>query len=270
MRQYTPIMLAVQVTLVGQILIAGFERTVQPASVIARASSGAALLSSELLWLNPAATADTLPLNASVFYAPSRFGLTELASFGVLTGMQWQGWNVAGGIQSFGFSLYRETSVSAAAATMLRPGVAAGIAVHWHHVSVSRYGNGNTFSIDVGSSLALSEMFRFGAAIQNITGAGFGVDDDIPRSMTAGFAIPLERFGTFTIDAVKQEQGAAAYRTGVQLKVHGSVTVSAGTQSDTGILFGGCSFIVLSFRLDYAVSLHPVLGMSQTIGIIIE
>jgi hypothetical protein len=270
MRQYKIFVLAIQVILSVQHIYCGFERTVQPAAVTGRGYSGTAQLQQENVGTNPAAVSTYDAFRMSLFYTPSPYQLPQLASFGVMSGMALGPARMAVGYQTFGFALYRETAGMLSIGGELGDGIHAGVTLQLAHLSVERYGSAVTALIDAGCLYSLTGTTSFGLAVQNLTGAGFGADDDIPRTLLMGLSQTVEGIAVLNADIVHDSRYPVAYRAGADLPLHEFVVIRAGVDGGTERLFGGFSLSVLPFRIDYAVTAHPVLGLSHTIGITVQ
>ncbi|MFZ4620934.1 MAG: hypothetical protein ACOYNS_10260 [Bacteroidota bacterium] len=267
MRQYKVFVILIQVILSMQTMRAGFERTAQPTSVLARAYSGVAVFSSDNLWINPASLAHEHELSACTFYCPSPFGLKQLSNYGLILNGTYSSWVFGFGFQSFGFSLYQENTGSLNCGFNISEDISVGTAVHLDHLNIERYGTGVRTVIDAGFIYSMSNAFTIGSAIQNITGSSFGDDDDIPQKISLGIAYRYGEWGMITSDIVKDIRYQLYYNLSIDIYPQENIRLCAGIDSSTSMLTGGAGISILGILISYGVSSHAVLGMTHSIGI---
>lgn len=270
MRQYKIIALVIQVILLAQTNYCGFERTAQPAAVIGRGLSGSALLQFENLWINPVSVIAAASFRSSIFYTPSQFQLPQLSNYGLISGTSFGAMSVAVGLQSFGFSLYRETDGFLALGSMIGEDAGVGFNFHLYHLSIMNYGSSVSGVIDLGVLYRITDAVSVAAVIHNLSGADFGTDDDIPRTMVAGISLTVAPLAVVNADVVKEMRYSPTIRVGTDVQLHDHFTVRAGVTSGTSRLFGGFSVSILPLRMDYGFSSHADLGPTHSIGISIE
>ena len=268
MKQYKVFILLIQVFLIIQISLSGFERIAQPTSVFSKAMSGSAVFNTDNVWLNPASIAMNSLFSTSVFYSPSPFELPQLSHYGLLMATNFNEINVAAGFTSFGFSLYRETVFSLSVGAKLTEAFAAGISIHGEHLSIQSYGSALSPVFDAGAIISLSNNFNLGVSLNNISRSSFGKDDDIPQTFLSGFSYTFLENATLTADLVHDIRYSTEYRAGIEFSPHEIITLRAGTQSGQSRIFGGIEIALFSLRISYGIATHTELGLSHSIGII--
>ncbi len=267
MRQYKVFVTLIQVILTVQISVAGFERTSQPASVLARAFGGTGIFSSDNLWLNPASIAHENKLRGTVFYTPSPFQLDQLAGYGMIVTDNISIGTFGFGVQSFGFSLYRETIGSISAAYPVSNEIAVGASFHLYHLSIERYGTGIRPVIDIGALYSLADAITIGTSIQNVTGSSFGGDDDIPQKISSGFSLSIEQLVMVTADIVKDIRYPVYSNGSIEIYPHELLTLRFGIDGSSSMFSAGIAINLFSIQFNYGVSSHPILGLTHTIGV---
>ncbi|NUN70530.1 MAG: hypothetical protein HUU02_12540 [Bacteroidetes bacterium] len=270
MRQYRSFVLAIQVILALQHLYGGFERHAQPASLTGRAGAGVALASDAHLWLNPAVHAGFARRSVTMFSMPSPFQLPQLTTHGAAVADTIAGFGLAAGFLRFGSTLYREQSVTAAVARSVEDNVSVGLAFHLSHIAVQDYGSAFAVQWDAGFRFRLSSVVSLGASVHNITGAHFGEADDIPRLFLFGTALHLPEGILLAADLVKDVRYPLFVRIGAEVPLHPSFSLRAGMDSSADRLTGGLSVTVSPFRAEYAIGIHPALGLQHTFGLRFE
>ncbi len=267
MRQYKVFGFFIQVILCVHCSFCGFERTSQPTPVFARAYSGAAFYDDANLWLNPAALSKVSSFQSSLFYSPSPFQLHQLSNYGLITVHPFEFMNVGIGLTSFGFSLYRETMVSVSGGAMFTESFSAGISLHYCHLFIEKYGSSSNGTVDLGAICSVTDGLNLGFSLNNLTGAAFGGDDDIPQLFLTGLSYQIIENAVVHIDIVKDVRYTTTYRAGFELSPHDIVIIRGGTHGEPSRLFGGLGITIAPFQINYAVATHSELGLTHSIGI---
>jgi len=267
MRQYKLFVCFIQVILFVQPVLSGFERNSQPTAAFSMAFSGVGMFLAENLWINPASIAQISNVQLSLFYSPSPFHLKQLSNYGLISAYHSSVANISFGVQSFGFSLYKESLVSIGTAKMVTDGLSIGLNTQLYHVSIDRYGSSSTAVIDLGAIYSATDKINVGLAIQNVTGSTFGEDDDIPRGIVTGLSYTIEEIVTVNGDLIKDIRYPVFYRMGIILQPVETITVSAGSDGSTSRLFGGIGILVSPFKINYGIATHAELGLIHSIGI---
>lgn len=266
--QYKVFIVLFQVFLFAQFLYGSFERTAQPTSLFSRAMSGSAMFTTSNVWLNPASLAKNSLFTTSLFYSPSPFQLHQLSNYGLTAVNNFNGVSCAAGFSSFGFSLYKETTISFSAATYFTEYFAAGFSIHTNHLSIQSYGTAATVVFDVGAIFSVAENINIGTSFNNINRSTFGSDDDIPQTFITGFSyVPYEKL-TISFDLVHDIRYSTGYRTGIEFSPLDVLILRAGTQGKESRLFGGIGISILSFQIDYGIATHTELGLTHSVGLI--
>ncbi len=265
--QYKVFIVFFQVFLVVQILHSSFERTAQPTSLFSRAMSGSAFFNNSNVWLNPASLAKNSLFTTSMFYSPSPFQLHQLSNFGFIAANNFNGINISAGFSSFGFSLYKETTVSFSTATFFTESFAAGLNIHTNHLSIHTYGSATSIVFDIGAIFSVTEEFTIGASFNNISRSTFGADDDIPQTIITGVSYTPFEMMAIALDIVHDIRYSTGYRAGIEFSPLEVITIRAGIQEKESRLFGGLGINVHLFQIEYGISTHTELGLTHSIGV---
>lgn len=267
MRQYKVFGFFIQVILCVHCSFCGFERTSQPTSAFARAYSGTALYDANNLWLNPAAISKDTSFQSSLFYSPSPFQLDQLSNYGLITIHPFDFVNIGVGLTSFGFSLYRESTVSISGGAMMTDVFSAGMSVHLGHLSIEKYGSSSSGTFDLGAIYSVTDELNVGFSLNNLTGATFGEEDDIPQVFLTGVSYRMAENAFVNFDLIKDIRYKTTYRAGFEFSPHDIVIIRGGAHGEPSRLFGGLGITIAPFQINYAVSTHSELGLTHSIGI---
>ena len=267
MRQYKVLLILIQVILSMESAVAGFERVAQPTTVFAGAYSGVASFTSDNLWLNPASIDRQSAMQTSLFYSPSPFQLKQLSNYGAIVSGTFEGFRLAGGVQSAGFNLYKETSGTLCVSFDLSGSFSAGVSLQLYHLSIERHGTALQPAFDAGCIVQLSEMVTFGSVLRNISGTGFGKDDDIPQELCSGITIQAESWGKLSVDITKDVRYPVGYSAGFELKPFDPVSIHVGINGSNSILTAGMKIELFTISFQYGVASHQVLGLTHSFGV---
>jgi len=174
---------------------------------------------------------------------------------------------VAAGVQTTGFSLYRETLGMLTWSGQVTDGIACGLSSRLYHLSIAQYGTAFVAGIDIGAVAQVSEFVSVGISIMNLNGADIGSDDDIPRSIGAGISIRPVSELTVCADIVKDLRYEESIRIALEFSPFEMFMLSAGIQSEPARVFGGISVTATPITFHYGVGTHADLGLSHSIGI---
>jgi len=267
MQQYKLFILLIQVICGWSFLCAGFERTAQPTSVFARAFSGVAMQTESNVWINPASLASLTSFRSTIFYSPSPFQLSQLTNYGLLVAKDFYVVQTGIAVSSFGFTLYRETTGSIIFANRMLDKFSFGASISLYHLSIAEYGSAASLAFDVGGIYSLTDEVNIGVAINNLNGAAFGEDDDVPQTFLAGISYHIIDDAAVNFDLVKDVRYEPTYRASVEFSPHEIMVLRAGIQGEPSRLFGGIGVTILPFTVDYGIATHADLGLTHSIGI---
>lgn len=269
MRQYKLFVMLIQaLACIGLPVQAGFERIPQPSSVFARGFSGVSMYDADNLWLNPASQTAVSTFQSSVFYSPSPFQLPQLSNSGLIVATNLDFVNIGFGLNTFGFSLYRESVGTMAISDSVTNNLVVGVGINVNYVSIDRYGSRTFVGFDVGMIANIFENVSVGTALHNFNRPALGTgDDEIPQQIIAGISIQMSNSAVVNFDLVKDIRYPFSYRVGVQYELHEIVTIRSGITEEPSRLFGGIGIAISMFRLDYGVASHTELGLTHSLGI---
>ncbi len=246
--------------------VAGFERRYSGSRALA---TGATLCAfGEDPWsfyYNPAHAADLSEL--SVFFVPSLFGIQEVKS----TGIAYRGniWGIDFGTaaQTFGFDLYRENVFTVNLSVPVYDFLFVGTNVNTNHLYVKDYGTDLSISVDAGMKLMLSDNFSIGFMATNLNSTSATLSEDrLPQVFTAGVGFESEDLAV-GLEYFKELGFPSSVKIAAEYSPLNFIRVGVGSSSGTNSFNAGVAVRFLSFRLEYGVMFHQVLGATQSFGI---
>lgn len=223
--------------------------------------------SSDAVFLNPAGLARLHGLEASTFYSRP-FGLKELAYTTATFAYPMNGYTPAIGIQTYGYSVYRENSFYFSLARQFQDRIFFGATMKYQSLSIKDYGTGGTLGIDLGIIVQANEIFAVGCTARNINRPQIGRNDEnLPQVMAAGImARPLLSL-IFTFDIYKDIRFPIEARSGIEYQVIKNLFLRAGIATDPARHSLGFGLNLKGFQIHYAYYSHQYLSASHQISI---
>jgi hypothetical protein len=250
-------------------LEAAFERSpIEPFSRGRRAESFGRLGAPYSTLGNPAFSPDlTIPWVMGGL-TPSPFGLPELSSGFVAAVIPTAIGPVTGDLSATGFSLYREGTARIGVAAMMAPELAACVRFSLSYLSIAGYGAAAAPGIDVGCAWRPLTFLSFGWMVERVNSpplSRFG--DRLPAVMMfEASANPFSR-SEIWIAAREEPDFPAEVRFGCSLQIHQSLLLRLSTCNNPSEISCGADLLFDPVVFVYAVSFHPVLGATHSIGL---
>lgn len=219
------------------------------------------------LFANPASVVEHQ--SQASFYYIRYYGLSELADVAATLSYPTQWGVVSGGVHTYGFELYRETSLQLS--WMYRyDKLKSAICIHYDHIAFpSPYGSDGSLGFDVGILFPLSEKLDIGAMATNLNRPAVGVDaQKRPRLMSIGLAYkPLDK-GIILIDILKDVRYPIATRVGVEYPLVDALVMRAGVGSRPVNTTFGAGFSIKQWQINLSAERHQELGWSPGIDVV--
>jgi hypothetical protein len=242
-------------------VIAGFERSVGGARARALGSAYAAL--SNDAWAptcNAGGLAQLHSCEASFFFSPQPFAVTELSSAEAAVAVPTPYGVIGFSGRRYGYDLYREVSGMFSYANTLS-GIGIGLSIGYQSVSIARYGSAGTLGIDAGLLAPITDSFRWGFSVQNLNAPAVGASaEKLPQTFTGGIAyLPLPSVA-LAIDYRKETGSEPSPRFGIECRPVDALALRCGCSGEPSEFSGGFGIRWSLFRLDYAFTSHQDLG----------
>lgn len=251
------------------VVLAAFE----PREIGARAggvggASVAALNDSWSSWHNPSGLSQLRIQTVSLFYSPAPFGLKELA-FGALAYVHpTEVGCLAISASRFGFDLYKETTVALSYSNSYHQAVAFGLSLRYHRLDIDRYGSAVAIGLDAGILIVPLENLRVGFIISNLNAPTIGVTNErIPQVYAMGFSYtPVEKLAIL-VKVEKDLRFPTSVKAGVEYRLLDFLALRTGLVTMPSKVTAGMGVLRSHFSLDYAVQIHPELGVTHQFSV---
>ncbi len=247
-----------------------FEPVPQAPWVTAGASSSLFPSCAATLFENPASTGllDGWSVSAS---ASRPFGLERLDRASLAGALPWRQWCFASGILASGDSDYSEWTLSAGCSRRLATGLAGGLSVSSHRLSIEGYGSGTGFSSDIGLVARPMDGVLTGASVHGLFRSRLGASPDpvVPRSfsLAAGVApvASLRLSGSISFSEGLDPEPSFS----IGYAPSRSLVLGLGLQSDPSRFAFSVSLGTGPVEFLYGLGFHPSLGETHSVGIAI-
>jgi hypothetical protein len=219
--------------------------------------------------MNPAGLAGLERPTGGLYYQ-SHFLSNDLAQQGLAVAIPLGKGTIGIAADRFGYSLYNESTISAAYA--MRFGEKLRASVQFDYLSVrlgENYGSAGTLVAEVGLQAAITDELWIGAHVYNPGQATLGgpYDEQVPTLLRAGMGYTFSSKLLMTMEAEKDIDRRERFRAGVEY--HPNEVLYLRTGISTGDTQGhfGAGFKWDRLDIDMAVVLRAELGISPIVGI---
>ncbi|MBN1560934.1 hypothetical protein JW998_11830 [candidate division KSB1 bacterium] len=237
-----------------------------PASARYAALAGAGVgwrSGADAIYVNPAALHGAPSFDVHFFYAKP-YDLQDLNVGNVAGRHRRRRYSCGIGIQYFGNELYHENQFLAALAIELSPALLIGLASRYGLVTIQRYGQADSFLLDIGLVVRLGEKAAFGFSAANVTNAKVGVErEPLPSCLTVGMHMTPLRHCVIDFDLHKDIRFPLDVRCGISCMIFSVLTLRTGVGSAPSRLCAGFTLSLARFRIEYALSTHVELGLTH-------
>ena len=222
------------------------------------------------LFGNPAGSAQIDWSELSAYYAPSYFGVKELATGSAAALVPFSFGVVSGGFSTYGFDLYRETTVSVSFSRIFFHRVLLGLGISYRHLKIARYGNAGSLLLNFGCMFYLFKQVRFGFVVKNFTRSTYGnYQNQIPTIISIGTSVnPIDEI-TLNAAICKDLEYTLSARFGLEYGIFRNIDLRFGYRTEPNAYTGGIGLKYKYFELDYAVFTHEDLPLSHQVSLII-
>ncbi|RKY66135.1 MAG: hypothetical protein DRP97_08370 [Candidatus Latescibacterota bacterium] len=174
------------------------------------------------------------------------------------------GWGL--GIQSYGFSLYRETTATLAGGRKILPRLYAGLGVRGTQFSIRHFGTDRAFCVDAGLLAHIGKALHWGISLRNLNGAKIRRDPCSQSLSTGIFYRPTEHLA-FCADARKTLRFPLQIGAGAQIRLLPCFVLRTGIGSAPTRFSIGAGFHLGAADISYSAGNHVILGFSHQASI---
>ena len=224
----------------------------------------------ESIFFNPAGASYTQ--NASFMIFTSRlFGLRELSHKATAAIFPSPYGHFCLRFQTFGNALYRENIFAGGWGHQYRQRAYFGLLCRFNHVYIKKYDSVRSFTIDAGILFMLSDRILLGLSATNLNHGTMGNSkDNIPQKIRAGVSYRPIAGLTLAVELDKDPRFPVELKGGIEACPLENLMLRCGFGREPSVFSAGIGMSWQCFRLDYAVTTHPVLGTTHQASITIH
>jgi hypothetical protein len=222
------------------------------------------------LFSNPSRAASMQTFSISAGFTPAPFDIPELRTASVSITVPLFPGSLFAGFSSSGFDLYREHTFRVGFGASLSGSLDAGMNLTFYSLGIARYGHRLSTGIDLGLRVRIGGRLILGFTACNVTGASArDGGSDIPQVFAAGLSFRASDDIAVVADVSKDLHFPADAGLGIEYAILGSFQLRAGISTSPSTMNGGAGIVTEILRIDYAVQIHPVLGPTHQIGVVL-
>jgi|GEM_PF-1478241 len=246
--------------------VGGFER--KALGTRGFSVSGAACALGEDGWgffYNPARMTNQEEVN--LFFLPSYYGITDLKLMGVSYRDHVYSFDISAAVHTFGFELYRETTVSLNFSKPIYDFFFAGGNVNLNNLWIKDYGDESCVTIDLGLKFLLSEHIVLGVATTNVnSGSMTQSNDRLPQMLNAALGY-IDKDLLVEVGYFKELGYTSGIRMSAEYNISSNFLLRIGSTSGTQTINGGFELRMFGVGFGYSMSYHQVLGITHSFGL---
>lgn len=216
------------------------------------------------IFYNPSGLAQLKYRELGVYYSPSPFGLSELATGAMVYAEPTSLGTFGLGVKTYGFELYRENNIILSYGRSFSDRIFYGLNLNVFNLSIQNYNSATTFGVDLGAMAYLTDFLRWGFFGKNISGARIGASEEkISQVYRTGFTVQPREDVSFLIEAEKDVRYPLSIRAGMEYSLFDYIDLRAGIGTEPTSFSGGVGFKYDLFQVDYAIYNHQDLGITH-------
>lgn len=203
------------------------------------------------------------------FYGFRYSGFTEITDFAAsVTIPTGTNHSSAAGINSYGFDLFRETSIRAGYKYTFEH-LHIGSTIHYTHVQQGGgYGSTGAIGADIGIAIVIAEKFWVGTRATNLNQPSFSTtSEELSRELAIGASyLPAERVMIST-EIVKDVRFPLSFRAGAEAELIPGFFARTGTSTNPETYAAGFGYKASLWQINFGVQQHIPLGLSPAIDV---
>jgi len=219
---------------------------------------------------NQAALAQIKNVTTGV-YGEKRFFLSATSLYTAAVAVPTKDGNFGINVKYSGFKNFNENQIGLTYARSLGKKVDVGIQFNYYGYRVPAYNSANTFTVEAGAIIHLTDLLNMGLHIYNPIGGRFSnTNEKLTTAYTVGLGYDVSNNFFVGTEIVKEENFPVNVNTGIQYRFMKQFFARAGIASATSTGYAGVGISWKNLRLDISGSYHPQLGLSPGLLLIMN
>ena len=223
------------------------------------------------VFTNPAGLSQKNLRELGIYYSPSPFGINKLANGAAVYHEPTKYGSFAVAYTNYGFELYKENNFFVSYSKKVMQKLFVGVTFSYHNLTIKNYGSSNSYTLLIGLLAHVTENFRIGFAIDNVTRSSIGQEDNqIPMIFNFGISYTLLSKLFFTTAIEKEIDKNASLRIGIDYQIIKYLNLRIGAMNEPSSFSAGIGINYSIFEIDYGMFNHQDLGFTHQIGITLQ
>lgn len=216
------------------------------------------------IFYNPSGLGQMKYREASVIYIPSPFGVSNISTCALTFAEPFSFGTLGLGVKSFGFDLYRETSVIFSYGNSYREKIFYGMNLNLYLLNIQNYNSASVFDADFGAMAYLTDFLRWGFYTSNITGAKIGESNQkLAKIYRTGFTVQPRNDLNLILEFEKDVKFPLSFRSGIEYFINEFIDLRGGMGTEPVSFSGGVSINYNIFQIEYAIKNNQDLGITN-------
>jgi hypothetical protein len=204
-------------------------------------------------------------------YSERRFALAEVNEYTIAAIIPTNKGNFGVSLQYDGFVNYNENQIGIAYGKSLGKKIDVGIQFNYYRYMVRGYGSNSTVNAEIGAIAHLTDKLNAGIHIYNpVGGRFFKGDEKLTPIIKTGFGYDASERFYVSAEFEKEENFSPGVNAGAQYQFQKRFFARAGIVSGTSSYYAGAGVAWSNLRLDISCSMHPQLGLSPGLLLIMD
>jgi len=266
---YIPPMRYLTVLLVSlSSLFAAFERI--PSSPL-QIGMGFSSLGSQntpsIMVTHPASLNSIYSPAADIFYSDN-YHLSELDFSGLSIAAPFSFATMGVTAATFGSSLYRETSLSLAAARDIGNDLSVGMSITSHELTIKNYGSTRALALSISADYEIASDLQWALLYRNVNSPRIGTSEELlPQVITSGIIFSPSEHLTAVLEVEKDLLFTPRFKYGGSWSPIPELRLAAGFVTNPSQVTSAIQITMKGQKISYAVSTHPALPISQMVAL---
>ncbi len=222
------------------------------------------------VFYNPASVGTVRNVETGIFFVPSQFGMNELRTMAGAVVFPLRSLSIGVGVESFGFSLYRESGLILSVARSVDDFLLVGLSLRGKNISIDRYGSTRMGAVDVGLHAMVWEGLDIGFSTRNLLATRIGSVRERPaQSLLFGLSFSPRRGSTIYAEYESDIRYGGMIKGAFEQHILDVLALRVGIASNPDKFSAGFAVRIAPAEFSYAGYSHPDLGWTHQLELAI-
>ena len=218
----------------------------------------------DALYYNPAGLWQLNNLYAQTFYS-APFNLKELGTTVFNFTYPSAIGNATLNFESYGYDVYRETTLGAAYSGSFKDNLLYGFVVNYDHLNIKDVGSRSAVGVDIGLMFKPQEKVTVGFSARNVNRPAIK-GDELPQTFSLGLSLHMIDPLILNADVYKDVKFPADLRMGAEYAFFEKLFLRVGMATEPSRFSAGLGFDFGKGVIDYAIYSHSDLGVTHAVS----